>query len=85
MVFNRIVGKSMLKNKSPQIAREYMSSYVEYLCNERIISYVIVECDSNEKQIFKAADNNVTGVTTPALNTNLREVPMLGIERRCAR
>ena len=44
----------MLKNKSPQIARMSMISYVGYLCNERVISYVIVERDSNEKQVNKS-------------------------------
>ena len=46
---NRIQGKSNLKNKSPQIARECMSSYVGYLRDERIIAHVIVERDSNMK------------------------------------
>ena len=49
LLVNRIVGKSMLKNKSPQIARECMSSYVGYLHNERIIAYVVVERVSNMK------------------------------------
>ena len=35
-----------------------MSSYIEYLRDKRIISYVIVERDSNENQTFKTADNN---------------------------
>jgi len=30
-----------------------MSSYIGHQHNERIISYVIVECDSNEKQFGK--------------------------------
>jgi len=45
---SRILGKTVLENKSPQIARECMSSYVGYLHDERIISYVIVERISNE-------------------------------------
>ena len=45
---NRILGKSMLKNKSTQTARMIMSSYIGYLRNERIIPYDIVECDSNQ-------------------------------------
>ena len=47
---NRIQGKSMLKNKSPQIARECMSSYIGYLRDERIIAHVIVERVSNMKR-----------------------------------
>ena len=46
---NRIQGKSMLKNKSPQIAREYMSSYIGYIHDERIVAHVIVERVSNLK------------------------------------
>jgi len=46
---NRISGKSMLKNKSSQIARMSMSSYVGYLHDERIIAHVIVERISNMK------------------------------------
>ena len=46
---NRMSGKSMLKNKSSQIARIRMSSSVGYLRNERIIAHVIVECVSNMK------------------------------------
>ena len=41
-----------------------MSSYVGYLHDERIISYVIVERDSNENQAKKAADNNMIDVST---------------------
>jgi len=47
--FNMIVGKSMLKNKRPQIARECMSSYVGYLRKQRITAHVIVEHVSNMK------------------------------------
>jgi len=56
-----------------------MSSYAGYPTDERIISYIIVECNSNEKQTYKAADNNVMDVFLSALNTTLREVPMLGV------
>ena len=42
----RIQGKSMFKNKSPQIVRDYMSSYAGYICDERIIAHEIVERDS---------------------------------------
>ena len=49
------------------------------------IAYDIVNRDSNEKQVFKVPDNNVIDVTSPALNTSQREMPMLGIERRSAR
>ena len=43
---NRMSGKSMLKNKSPQIARMSMSSYVGYLRDERIIANEILERNS---------------------------------------
>ena len=46
---NQCQGKSMLKNKSPQIARDYMSSYVGYIRDERTIAHVIVERVSNMK------------------------------------
>jgi len=39
----------MLTNKSPQIARECMSSYVGYLRKQRITAHVIVEHVSNMK------------------------------------
>ena len=51
----------------------------------RTIPYDIVNRDSNEKEVFKAGDNIVIDVTTPALNTSQREMPMLGIECRSAR
>ena len=38
LCFNIIQGKSMLENKSSQIARDYMGSYVGYLHDERIIA-----------------------------------------------
>ena len=41
------------------------------------MSYIIVKRDSNKKQIFKAADNNVIDFTMPALQTTLRVMPML--------
>ena len=40
---NRMQGKSMLENKSRQIAREIMGSYVGYIRDERIIAHVIVD------------------------------------------
>ena len=55
------------------------------LIQNRTIAYDIVNRDSNEKQVFEAGDNNVIDVTTPALNTSQREMPMPGIERRSAR
>ena len=39
-----------------------------------MIAYNIMNCDSNEKQVFKAGDNNVIDVTSPALNTTQREM-----------
>ena len=51
----------------------------------RTIAYDIVNRDSNEKQECKAGDNNVIDVTSLALNTTQREMPMLGIERWSAR
>ena len=38
-----------------------------------------------ETRAMKAVDNNVMNVTTPALNTSQRDMPMLGVERRTAR
>ena len=73
------------KIKSSQIARECMSSSVGYRSTDHTIASVIVNRDSNEKQVFKAGDNNVIDVTSPALNTSQREMPMLGIERQSAR
>ena len=49
LCLNRIQGKSMLKNKSPQIARDYMSSYIGYLRYEHIIAHVLVERVSSLK------------------------------------
>ena len=51
----------------------------------RTIAYDIVNRDSNEKHVFKAGDNIVIDVITPALDTSQREMPMLGIERCTAR
>ena len=62
-----------------------MSSSIGYQNDKCIIAYIIVDCDSNEKRIFKAGDNNVIDVTTPALIITLREMPMLGVEHRSAR
>ena len=49
LTLNRIDVKSMLKNKSPQITRGSVSSYVGYLRDERIIAHVIVERVPNMK------------------------------------
>ena len=51
----------------------------------RTIAYDIVNRNSNEKQVFKVPDNNVIDVTSPALDTSQREMPILGIKRRSAR
>jgi len=53
-----------MQKKNFQIARECTSSYVGYRYNERTIAYVIMDCDSNEMQDSKAADNNVIYVYT---------------------
>ena len=65
--------------------RECTSSYVGYQNDERTIACVIVNHDSNEKQVFKAGDNIVMDVTLLALHTTLRMMPMLGVERRANR
>ena len=76
----------MLENKKfSDRERECMSSYVGYRFDDRTIVCAIVNRDSNEKQGFKADDNIVIDMTTLALNTSQREMPMLGIERRSAR
>jgi len=75
----------MLEIKSFQITRESVSSSVGYRFDDRTIACVIVNRDSNEKQVLKAGDNTVIDVTTPALKTSQREMPMLGIECRSAR
>ena len=46
-LLNKMQGKSMLENESPQIVRECMSSYVGCLHDEHLILYVVVECFSN--------------------------------------
>jgi len=45
-----------------------MSSYIEYLRDKRIISYVIVERDSNVNQTLKTADNNVNMIDVVTQN-----------------
>jgi len=82
---NRIQGKSMLENKKLSDREECMSSSVGYRFDDRTIVCVIVNRDSNEKQVFKAGDNNVIDETSSAVNTSQREMPMLGIKRRSAR
>jgi len=52
---NRIQSKYMLEHKSSQIVRESMSSYVGYRNEERIVLYVIVKRDSNEKQAIESS------------------------------
>ena len=77
----------MLENKKLS-DREIMYQFLRRIpIQNRTIAYDIVNRDSNEKQVFKAGDNIVIviDVTTPALNTSQREMPMLGIERRSAR
>ena len=62
-----------------------ISSYIGYPHDERIIACSIVNCDSNEKEDLKVlGNNNVMEVLTPALHI-LKEMPMLGFERRFAR
>ena len=81
----RIQGKYMLENKKLS-DREIMYQFLRRIpIQNHTIACVIVNRDSNEKQVFKAGDNIVIDVTTPALNTSQREMPMLGIERRSAR
>jgi len=62
-----------------------MSSSVGYRNGERTIACVIVNRDSNEKQVIEAGDNIVIDITTPVLYTTLRVMPMLGVERWPAR
>ena len=45
-----------------------ISSYVGYRNDECTIACAIVNRDSNEKQVFKAGDNNAIDVLTPALH-----------------
>ena len=52
----------MLKNKSSQIARMIMSSYVGYIRNEHTIAYDIVEQNLIQNRAGEAGDNNVIGV-----------------------
>ena len=75
----------MLENKKLS-DREIMYQFLRrILIKNRTIAYDIVNRDSNEKRVLKVPDNIVIDVTTPALNTSQREMPMLGIERRSAR
>ena len=84
-MLNRIQGKYMLENKKLS-DRERRYQFLRRIpIQNRTIASVIVNRDSNEKRIFKAGDNIVIDVTTPALNTTQREMPMLEIERRSAR
>ena len=46
----------MLENKKAnKTLRECMSSYIGYQHGEHIIAYVIVDCDSNEKEDNKSS------------------------------
>ena len=75
----------MLENKKLS-DREILYQFLRRIpIQNRTIAYDIVNHDSNEKQVFKAGDNNVIDVTLPTLNTSQIEMPMLGIERWSAR
>jgi hypothetical protein len=57
--FNRIQGKYMLENKKLsdcEILYQFLRRIPIQNCT---IAYDIVNRDSNEKQVFKAGDNNV--------------------------
>ena len=84
LAINRIKGKYMLENKKLSDRDIPYQFLCRILIQNLTIAYNIVNRDSNEKQVFKAGDNNVIDVTSPALNTSQREMPMLGIERRSA-
>ena len=58
-LFNRISGKSMLKNKKlPD--REIWYQFLRRIpISNRTIAYDIVNRDSNEKQVGQVGDNNV--------------------------
>ena len=72
----------MLENKKLS-DREIMYQFLRRIpIQNRTIAYDIVNRDSNEKRVLKVPDNDVT---SPALNTSQREMPMLGLERRAAR
>jgi len=58
-----------------------MSSYLGYQHDERIMVYVIVDRDSNKKQDNENSLQQRDRRNYPVLNTNLRKVPMLGLER----
>ena len=85
MPFNRIQGKYMLENKKLSDRKIIYQFLGRIPIQNRTIAQVIVNRESNEKEVFKVGDNIVIDVTTPALNTSQREMPMLGIERRSAR
>ena len=75
----------MLENKKLS-DRKIMYQFLRRIpIQNRTIACVSLNRDSNEKQVFKAGDNIVIDVITPALNTSQREMTMLGIERRSAR
>ena len=57
--FNRIQGKSMLENKKLSDRKIEYQFLRRIPIQNRTIAYDIVNRDSNEKQVFKAGDNNV--------------------------
>ena len=58
-LLNRIKGKYMLENKKLS-DREIMYQFLRRIpIQNRTIAYDIVNRVSNEKQVFKAGDNNV--------------------------
>ena len=84
-IITRIKGKYMIENKKLSDRKRRYQFLRRWPNQNRTIAYDIVNRDSNEKQVFKVPDNNVIDVTSPALNTSQRKMPMLGIERRSAR
>ena len=84
LILNRIQGKYML-GKTKLLDRDILYQFLRRIpIQNRTIAYDIVNRDSNEKQVFKAGDNIVIDMTSPALNTSQREMPMMGIKRRFA-
>ena len=64
-----------------------MYEFLRRLHTQRMytIAYVIVDRDSNETQANESSCQQRDRHRHPALNTTLKEVPMLGLERRSAR
>ena len=68
----------MLENKKLS-DRKIMYQFLRRIpIQNRTIAYDIVNRDSNEKQVFKAGDNNVIDGTTPALNTSQKRCQCWG-------